>query len=109
MRECGAALVTGAVLAASACGGGGSRPSEAELSRALQKGAEGSILGEGASKVSKEAADCVAKVLVGSGISDRALTALVEGRKSYTPTKADTAAAVKVSSKVVACLPAGLN
>ena len=110
MRKFGAALAISALLVTSACGGGGgSRPSESELSKALQKGSEGSVLGNGAGKVSKKAADCVAKVLVDSRISDKALKAIVDGDKTYQPSKADTSAGVAVSSKIVKCISSGIG
>ena len=109
MRRFGAALAVSVLLATSACGGGGSRPSQDELSQALQKGGDGSILGNGDTKVSKKAADCVAKVLEDSRISDRALKAIVDGTKSFSPSKADQTAAVGVANKIVKCLPAGLK
>jgi len=109
MRKFGAALAISVLLVTSACGGGGSRPSESEVSKALQKGGDGSILGDDASKVSKKAADCVAKILVDSKISDRALKAIVDGNKTYQPSKADTAAGVAVSSKIVKCISGGLG
>src|SRR5690242_18943228 len=109
MRRFDAELTVSVLLAISACGGGGSRPYQDELSHALQKSGEGSILGYGDTKVSKKAADCVAKVLEESRISDRALKAIVDGRKSYSPSKADQTAAVGVANKIVKCLPAGLK
>ncbi|RNL79501.1 hypothetical protein [Nocardioides marmorisolisilvae] len=109
MRRFGAALAISVLLVTSACGGGGSRPSQDEVSQALQKGGDNSILGDSGSKVSKKAADCVAKVLVDSRISDRALQAIVDGKRNYSPSKADQTAAVGVANKIVKCLPAGLK
>jgi hypothetical protein len=110
LRGLGAALTLtlGLLLVTSACSGT-SRPSQSDVSQALQKGADNSVLGSRASTVSKKAADCIAKVLVGSNISDRALQAIVDGTKNYRPTKQDEAAAVGISSKIVKCLPAGLG
>lgn len=107
MRKFGATLAISALLVTTACGGGGSRPSEKELSASLRKGGDESYL-PGDAKVSKEAADCVAKVLVESRISDRALKAIIERKKNYQPSKADTAASIAVSPKIVKCLPDSL-
>ena len=109
VRKFGAALALGVLLATSACGGGGSRPSQDELSKALQKGGDHSVLGATGTNVSKKSADCIAKVLVDSRISDRALKAIVDGTKSYSPSRADQTAAVGIASKIVKCLPAGLK
>ena len=108
MRKFGAALAISALLVTSGCGGSGSRPSEDELSKALRKGGDSAIL-PGDVKVSKKAADCVAKALVDSRISDRALKAIVEGNKNYQPTKADTNASIAVGPKILKCLPEGFG
>jgi hypothetical protein len=108
MQKLGVALVTGVLLVTTACSSGGTRPTQDELSTALQKGG-GSVPGIDSGKVSKKAADCVAKVLVGSRISDRALKAIIDGTKTYQPSTADQSAAIAVGSKIVKCLPAGLG
>ena len=108
MRTFGAALAVGVLVATSACSGG-SRPSQGDVSSALQKGGDNSVLGGSGAKVSKKAADCIAKVLVESKISDRALKAIIDGKKDYKASKQDQTAAVAVSSKIVQCLPAGLD
>ena len=108
-QKIGATLALAALLVTTACGGSSSRPSQDELSKALQKGGDSSILGNGGAKVSKKSADCIAKVLEQSRISNRALQAIVDGRKGYTPSSADRNAAVGVASKIVTCLPAGLK
>jgi hypothetical protein len=107
IRTLGAALVTGVLLATTACGGSGTRPSAGELSKALQKG--GSSLVGSDTTGNKKAADCLAKVLVESRISDRALKAIVEGNKTYQPSKADLSAGIAIRTKIVKCLPAGLG
>lgn len=109
MRECGAAVAISLLLATSACGGGGDRPSQGDLSQALRKGGQSSILGPDADKVSKQGADCIARVLERSKISDRALKAIVDGDKTYRASQSDVAAATAVKDKIVACLPAGLS
>lgn len=109
MRRIGAAIALSVLLVTSACGSGDSRPSQDDLSKALRSGGDNSVLGKASSDVSKKAADCIAKVLVDSNISDRALKAIIESRKDYLPSKRDQAAAVAVSSKIVKCLPAGLG
>ena len=108
MRKIGAALAVGVLLATAACGGS-SRPSKDDLSQALRKGGENSILGASSGNVPKSAADCLAKVLVGSRISDRALQAIVDGNKNYKPTTRDATAAGAVRSEIVECLPSGLG
>ena len=110
MREFGAAVAVGVLVVTSGCGGGGgSRPSQDDLSRALRSGGQSSILGPDADKVSKQGADCLAKVLVGSKISDRALQAIVDGDRNYRASRADIAAATALKAKIVACLPAGIS
>jgi hypothetical protein len=108
-RRFGAALATCALVVTSACGGGSSRPSADELSKALRKGGQDSVLGADAGKVSKKGADCIARVLVDSRISDRALQAILDANASYLPSKADAAAAAGLRAKIVNCLPAGLS
>lgn len=106
MRKFGAALAMGVLLIASGCGGGSDRPTENEVSKALQKGGDDSILGAAGSKLDNKAADCIAKALVDSKISDEALQALVDGDKKYKGSKADASAASAVSSKMVKCISA---
>ena len=108
MRRFGAGIAISVLLVTSACGGG-SRPSQGELSKALQKGATSKVLGGSGITVSKKAADCIAKLLVDSKVSNRALQAIVDGSKTYRPSKADTVAATQVAPKIVKCLPAGLG
>ncbi len=104
MRRFGAVLATGVLLAVAGCGGGSSdRPSADEVSAALQKTGEGAILPT-TTKIDEKQADCIAKLLVGSKLSDRALKALVKGDKTYSPSKADTSAAAAISSKLVSCV-----
>ncbi|MFL6023235.1 MAG: hypothetical protein ACJ72O_07840 [Marmoricola sp.] len=109
MRKFGAVVALSVLLATTACGGGGSRPSQDDLAQALTKGGKGSFLGEDGSKVSTKAADCIAKLLEESNISDRALKAIIEANKTYIPSRRDEIAAVALRTKIVKCLPAGLG
>ena len=109
MREFGAAVAISVLLLASGCGGNGDRPSQDDLSQALRKGGQSSILGPDADKVSKPGADCIAKVLVHSKISDRALQAIADGDKTYRASQSDVRAAGALKDKIVACLPVGLS
>jgi hypothetical protein len=77
-----------------ACGGGGDRPTSSELSKALtaNNNATGTTL-------PKKQADCFAKLLEKSGVSDKTLRALVAGDKKYKGTKKDETALGKVATK----------
>lgn len=109
MRAFGAALAVSVLLLVPGCGSSSDRPSQDEVSKALQKGGEGSILGSAGSKLSDKQADCIAKVLVDSKISDKGLQALVDGKKNYKASKQDASAATSVSSKMVKCVSTGLS
>ena len=76
VKKLGATVAVALLLATSACGGG--RPSEAELSTAMQKGVKTS---DQTVKLTKEQADCAAKVFVKSDVSDEALEAIGRARR----------------------------
>jgi hypothetical protein len=103
-KNLGAALAAAVLLATAACGGGGgaasSRPSEDEISKALQKGVNSTA---GAQKLTKKQADCAAKVFEKSKISDKALKAIVSGDKKFKESKADDAALKKVLPELQKC------
>lgn len=107
MRKLGAALAVGVLLVATACGSGGGddRPSVGDVSKALRKAGDGSLLGTAASKLDEKAADCVAKVLVDSEISDEGLQAIIDGDADYKASEADEAAVASIASKMVGCVP----
>ncbi|MBO9520871.1 MAG: hypothetical protein J7518_04980 [Nocardioidaceae bacterium] len=107
MRRCGAAVLLGALLVTSACGGGGGsdgRPSEGDVSKALRKAGEDSLLGPAAKDITKAKADCIAKVLVDSKVSDRTLKKIVAADKDFLPSKADEAALSKAGPDLVRCV-----
>ena len=68
VKKLGATVAVALLLATSACGGG--RPSEEELSTAMQKGVK---TNDRTVKLTKEQADCAAKIFVKSDLSDEAL------------------------------------
>jgi hypothetical protein len=88
-----------------ACGGGGGRPSEDDIAKALKDNGNpaGAAFGTGASD---EALDCIAKVLHDSDLSDDALQALVDGDADYDGNKDDTAAITDVVDDMGKCVTA---
>lgn len=78
-----AALAAG-LLALSGCGETAERPTEAQVAKSLQD--ESSMFG---GMVKGESADCFAKVLFESDLSDGTLKAIVEGDTSYRGDKKD--------------------
>jgi hypothetical protein len=79
---------------ASACGGS-DRPSQADVSKAIQKTD---------SSFSKKGAECAAKVLVNSDISDEGLSAIANDDKKYKPSAADKKVQTQVSPAIAKCL-----
>lgn len=104
MRRYGAAVILGALLVTSACGGDEDRPSVEEVSTALRKGGDDSILGAAGANLDKKAADCIAEVLVESKVSDTTLDKVVGAEGDYKPSKSDEAALAKVGPKLVECV-----
>jgi hypothetical protein len=105
MRRCGAVVLLGALLVTSACGGGGSdRPSVDEVSKALRRAGDDSLLGPQAKSISKKSADCIAKALVDSKVSDTTLRKIVAADKNFRPTSADEAALSKLGPALVRCV-----
>jgi hypothetical protein len=101
------AVVLGAALltTVSGCGGGGGRPSSAEISASLQQeartGSDAILKGS----IDKHAADCMGQVLHDSDLSDDALRAVVDGDEKYDASKADKQAMAKVAPDFVNCIP----
>jgi hypothetical protein len=98
-KKLGGTVAVVLLLATSACGAG--RPSEGELSTAMQKGVK---TDEQTVKLTKEQADCAAKIFVKSDLSDEALQAIVERDQEYKESKKDTAALKKISDDLGACV-----
>lgn len=104
MRSFGAALAAGALLFATACGGGDDgRPSSDEISQALQKGTSAEDLGL-AQDLPDDAADCIADVLVDSKLSDRALRSIVDQDEDYKLSEKDEAALTPMVERLTTCL-----
>lgn len=105
MRIASAILVTAAVLVATACGGpsDANRPSIDQVSQSLRTGGKGSLVPSSVT-LTKKAADCVARNLVYSKLSDKALKALVDQDKSFSPSAADKAALKSLDQQLIACV-----
>ena len=89
-----------AALALSACGGGGGgRPSTDEVSKALTS--KNSVFG---STIPKKSADCVAKALVDSKLSDKTVRAIADGNKDYKGTDADKKALSGLTTEFGKCV-----
>jgi hypothetical protein len=95
-RSFGFAVIAATLALTTACGGGGGRPSESEVSKAISS--EDSALG---TEIPKKQADCFAKLLVDSKVSDKTLNALVEGDKDYEGSDKDRDALQAVGTKFV--------
>lgn len=103
MNKLGTAVAAAVVvLTAAGCGGGG-RPSADEISKAYQKGTD--VSGQ-EFKLPKAQADCVAKALVDSDVSDEGLQAIADLDTKYKASKKDTAAIKAVSDDVAKCVTA---
>lgn len=99
MKKTMGALCAAAVLTLSACGGGADRPSQAEVKKAITS--EDSVLG---TAIPEAAADCVAKALVDSDLSDKTLNALVEGDEDYKGSDEDQKALSGLGADVSKCV-----
>lgn len=89
-------VVVMALAVTSACGGGDDRPSADEISKGLTKGSKGAI--------TEKQADCAAKIIADSDLSDKSVQALADGDAKYKPTKDDTAKQAKLAKKLTGCL-----
>jgi hypothetical protein len=105
------ALAAAILLLTSACGGGGGggRPSTDQIASALQKSGDNSLLGSTGSQLSDDQANCLAKVLHDSGVSDAALRALIKNDNSYKPSAADERAARSMVPQFAKCVPQATN
>ena len=86
-----------------ACGGGGGRPSEDDIAKALKDkdnaaGAAFQTVG-----TSDEIIDCVAKALHDSKLSDDALQAIVDGDGDYGADKEDSEAISGLTDDLIKC------
>ena len=92
-----AAFVVAALTLTSACGGGGGdRPSADDVASQLKKSANGAI--------TDKQADCAAKAIVDSKLSDEAVKAVAENDTKYKPTDQDTKAQGEVSKEIGKCI-----
>lgn len=88
-----AATIVITLTLASGCGGS-DRPSQADVSKAIQKAD---------SSYTKKQADCAAKILVNSDISDKGLKAIADNDKNFKPGAADTKVQADVSPVIAKC------
>lgn len=84
-----------------ACGGGGGRPSEDDIAKALKGNSEFGQITDGASEA---VIDCIAKTLHDSDLSDEALQALVDGDENFDGSKEDSQALADVSADFTKCI-----
>jgi hypothetical protein len=91
-----AAFVVAALTLTSACGGGGDRPSQEDVASQLEKASNGSIKGK--------QADCAAKAIVDSDLSDDAVKAVAENDTKYKPNDQDKKAQGDVSKEIGKCI-----
>lgn len=84
-KKLGASLAVAVLLATSACGAG--RPSESDLSKALQHGLD--VVGIGTTHVPKKTADCLARLLEKSKASDAFLKAVASNDQQYRRSRQD--------------------
>lgn len=84
----------------SACGGdgGGDRPSQSDIKKAITD--KDGVFG---GAIPDNAADCVAKSLVDSKLSDKTLKAIVDGDKDYKGSDDDTKALQDVQGDLTKC------
>lgn len=96
-KTLGAACIVAAFALTSACGGGGDdRPSKDEIVKGITKGSDGAI--------SDKQAECAAKVIVDSDLSDEAVQALADGDADYKASDKDQKQQVKLVEKLSSCL-----
>lgn len=95
MKKTGLTLIALALAFTTACGGGSDRPTQGDVSKSLTS--KSSVL---PTALPKKQADCVAKVLVKSSLSDKTLTALVTQDKKYKGTKKDNKTLATLGPKI---------
>lgn len=92
-----AAFVVATLTLTSACGGGGGdRPSQDKISAQLKKSTNGAVTGK--------QADCAAKAILDSDLSDDAVKAVAEGDTKYKPNDQDKKAQADVSKQIGKCI-----
>lgn len=96
-----AALVVAALSLTSACGGGGDRPSKADVKEALTS--KDNVFG---AKIPSKTADCIADALVDSDVSDKTLQAIVDGDKKYKGSDEDKKSLDGLQSDLTKCVSA---
>ena len=84
-----------------ACGGGGGRPSQDDIAKALKD--SDNPASAMATAASDKQIDCIAKALHDSDLSDDALQALVDGDEDYKGDKDDSQAMLDVASEFQKC------
>ena len=94
-----AAFVVAALALTSACGGGGDRPTKAEVKTAITS--KDSVFG---SAIPEKSADCVAGVLVDSDVSDKTLNAIVKSDDDYKGSKDDEKALTSLTKEFAKCV-----
>lgn len=99
MKKSLTAVAIVAALSLTACGGGSDRPSKEDLSKELSKKDNAFD-----TKFTKKQADCIAKAIVDSKLSDKAVKALKEQDNKFKPTAADNKARDAIASDVEKCL-----
>ena len=99
VKKLAAAVTVALLLATSACGE--ERPTADELSTSMQK--KGVTTDGRTVKLTKDQADCAAKIFVKSGLSDEALQAIADSDETYKATKKDNAALEKIRDDLGAC------
>lgn len=102
MKNTALTLVALALALTSACGSGSdtkgsssSRPTATEISKSLTSTATGQT-----AKLTKIQADCAAKLLAKSDLTDKALKALIAQSTAYKPSTADTKALTAVGKTI---------
>ncbi|MET1036673.1 MAG: hypothetical protein ABW075_00275 [Aeromicrobium sp.] len=97
-----AAFLAAALALTSACGGGGGdRPTKAEVKTSITS--DDSVFG---SAIPEAAADCVAGALVDSKVSTETLNAIVEGDEDYEGSDEDKDSLNDLQSKIGECATA---
>ena len=102
VRKFGVVVAGAALLLTSACGGG-DRPSADDVSKSLTDGKAGGLMNLPANTLTDKVADCLAKAIVDSDLSDDAVNALVDGDAKYKGGKDDTKAMTSVATKLADC------
>lgn len=95
MKKTGLILIALTLAFTTACGGGSDRPTHGDVSKSLSS--KSSVL---PNAMPKKQANCVAKVLVDSDLSDKTLKALVKKDEKYKGTKKDNKILEGLSAKI---------